>query len=123
MEIIWENEILYLLQEQNELPWVKIFLKSEKKELTDCTQIEQNEIFTTALRVESAMREYYNPAKINHASFGNILPKVHWHIQARFNNDAYFPESLWGVKQQDAKLNLPPFDGFIKLLKKKLNAR
>jgi hypothetical protein len=35
---------------------------------------------------------YFNADKINIASFGNLLPQVHWHIMARFETDSYFPE-------------------------------
>jgi diadenosine tetraphosphate (Ap4A) HIT family hydrolase len=38
--------------------------------------------------------------KINIASFGNLLPQVHWHIMARFETDSYFPEPMWGQKQR-----------------------
>jgi diadenosine tetraphosphate (Ap4A) HIT family hydrolase len=123
MDIIWQNEILYITQEPNELPWLKIYLKSEKKELTDCATSEQEAIFKTALIIEQALREYYSPSKINHASFGNMLPKVHWHIQARFENDAFFPQPLWGAKERTSTLSLPSFDGFVKILLKRLNER
>ena len=121
MEIIWENDILYLTQEASEVPWIKIFLKSEKKELSDCNKEELDWLFRSALCVEQAMREYYSPAKINHASFGNMLPKVHWHVQARFENDSYFPESLWGKQMRESTLCLPEFKNFADLVQKKMN--
>lgn len=122
MEIIWENSSLYLVREQHNNPWVKIFLKNEQKELTDATPKEQMEIFKIALIVEKTMRTFYNPTKINHASFGNVLPKVHWHIQARFADDEFFPEPTWGKKQREFSLILPDFSEFCKLLVVELNA-
>lgn len=120
MDIIWENSIIYIVREPNELPWLKIFAKSKKKELTDCSAMEQEAIFKIALTIEQALREYYAPSKINHASFGNVMPQVHWHVQARFEDDAFFPEPMWGKKQRDAHLVLAPFEGFADLLKNKL---
>jgi hypothetical protein len=38
---------------------------------------------------------YFNADKIDIASFGNLLPQVHWHIMARFETDSYFPEPMW----------------------------
>jgi hypothetical protein len=35
---------------------------------------------------------------------------------ARFEEDSYFPEPMWGVKQREASLVLPPFELFIKQL-------
>jgi hypothetical protein len=47
---------------------------------------------------------------VNIASFGNLLPQVHWHIMARFETDSYFPEPMWGQKQRAAQLDLPSFE-------------
>ena len=57
--------------------------------------------------VEYEMKNYYNPAKINMASFGNMLPRVHIHVMARFKDDSYFPNPMWGEKLREAELNLP----------------
>lgn len=121
MEIIWENNFLYLTKEKHNNPWIKIFLKNEYKELTDALEEEQKEVFEVALIIEKTMREFYNPTKINHASFGNVLPKVHWHVQARFADDEFFPEPTWGKKQREFKLILPDFNEFAKFLIDKLN--
>ena len=59
-----------------------------------------------------------NPDKINIASFGNYVPHVHFHIMARFKEDSFFPEPMWGKKQREANLDLPSFEIFIDKLKK-----
>ena len=69
------------------------------------------------------MREFYNPDKINIASFANYVPRVHFHVQARFKNDSFFPESMWGKKQRDAVLQLPNFDDFTEILVKRLKEK
>ena len=48
--------------------------------------------------IESAMRCVMHPEKVNLAEFGTLVPHVHWHIIARFRDDAYFPESTWSQK-------------------------
>ncbi|HHH72870.1 MAG TPA: HIT family protein, partial [Sulfuricurvum sp.] len=55
------------------------------------------------------------------ASFGNMLPQVHWHIMARFKEDSYFPEPMWGEKQRDSRLDLPPIAPLMQLLQDKLS--
>jgi diadenosine tetraphosphate (Ap4A) HIT family hydrolase len=62
------------------------------------------------------MLSYYKPTKINIASFGNYMPHVHWHIMARFENDSYYPEPMWGTRQREAKLSLPSFALFLERL-------
>jgi diadenosine tetraphosphate (Ap4A) HIT family hydrolase len=66
------------------------------------------------------MLSYYHPQKINIASFGNMLPHVHWHISARFKEDSYFPEPMWGSVQREGKLDLPSFEVFCEELVREL---
>jgi diadenosine tetraphosphate (Ap4A) HIT family hydrolase len=60
------------------------------------------------------MKYYYNPTKINMASFANMLPRVHIHVMARFENDSYFPNPMWGEKVREGNLKLPSEDEFYK---------
>lgn len=116
---IFENSLIYIEVHQSEIPWLKIFTKKVKKEFSECSSEEKNEIFRVLDIVEKAMLSYYNPIKINIASFGNMLPHVHWHIMARFENDSYFPEPMWGTKRRESSLQLPPFDKFLEIINTK----
>ena len=114
--MIYSDEFIYIEIEANSLPWVKIFTKEEFKELSDCDTDTRNRLFQAALECEKAMIEFYNPDKINWASFANYLPRVHIHIQARFKDDEYFPESLWGKKQREARprdIKIDEFSSFL----------
>ena len=70
--------------------------------------------------IEKEMLNYYSPKKINIASFGNYMPHVHWHIMARFEEDSYYPEPMWGIKQRESNLDLPSFEMFCEKLKRKI---
>ncbi len=113
MTILYENKWVYIEQEESSIPWLKIFVQQEAKELTDCNPETQQEIFRVLIVLEKAMLDYFQPEKINIASFANYLPKVHWHIMARFKDDSHFPEPMWGEKQRDGDLQLPSMDVFI----------
>ena len=39
---------------------------------------------------------------------------------ARFEEDSYFPEPMWGKAQREGSFQLENFDIFLELLKKKL---
>jgi len=54
--------------------------------------------------VEAALRECLNPDKINLASFGNVVPHVHWHVIPRWRDDRFFPEPVWGAVQRDTSV-------------------
>jgi diadenosine tetraphosphate (Ap4A) HIT family hydrolase len=51
--------------------------------------------------VESVVRRLFAPDKINLASFGNMVPHVHWHIIPRWQDDRHFPEPVWGSVRRD----------------------
>ncbi|CDG56275.1 HIT family protein [Campylobacter coli] len=119
--MIYENEWIYIEKEESQVPWIKIFTKQIYKEFSDCPCELQKELFDKILRCEKAMIEFYKPEKINIASFANYVPRVHFHVMARFKEDAFFPECMWGKQQREFKdLNLPSFDEFVTLLKNKM---
>lgn len=89
----------------------------ERREFSECTSGEKSAILEALDVIEKEMLVYYRPEKINIASFGNYVPLVHWHIMARFKDDSYFPEPMWGDRQREATLELPDFDTFCQNVK------
>ena len=54
----------------------------------------------TNREIEVALRECYRPEKINLASFGNVVPHLHWHLIPRYLDDRHFPQPVWGQAQR-----------------------
>ena len=119
MSIIFKNDLIKIEIENSEIPWLKIFTNESIKEFSQCNDETKKEIWKYLDIIEKEMINYFNPDKINIASFGNYVPHVHFHIMARFKNDSFFPEPMWGKKQREANLNLPSFEEFYKNIKKK----
>lgn len=119
--ILYENKLVKVEIEPFEIPWIKIFTQKPIKEFSQCDNETKLEILRVLDIVEKEMLEYFKPDKINIASFGNYVPHVHFHIQARFKNDSYFPEPTWGTKQREASLNLNDLDKFYANITSKLN--
>lgn len=101
--ILFENKNIKVLVEEHEIPWVKIFTIKPFKELSHTPKEIRYEIFDLAHIIEQEMIAYFNPDKINIASFGNYVPHVHLHIQARFKTDSFFPEPTWGKQQRESQ--------------------
>ena len=118
---IYKNNLLYIEIEKSEIPWLKIFPIKKYKELSDCDTQTRVALLDVMLLIETLMIKYYNPKKVNIAMFGNYLPHLHIHVMARFEDDSYFPEPMWGKKQREANLNLPPIEKFIEDLLQPLN--
>ncbi len=58
--------------------------------------------------VEGALRRQLAPTKINLASLGNQVAHLHWHVVARFDWDARFPQPIWGSALREVQP--PPRD-------------
>lgn len=114
--------LLFIEVHESEIPWLKIFVRRTVREFSDCTSEEKISVWNTLDLIEQEMLAYYHPDKINIASFGNMLPQVHWHIMARFTADSYFPEPMWGAKQREATLDLPPIEPLLESLTEKLSS-
>jgi len=110
--IIYENKDFYIEKEESEIPWLKIFTKYPYKELGDMPKELRNELWNIYDIVEDEMKRYYRPTKINMASFANMLPRVHLHVMARFENDSFFPNPIWGEKLREGQVRLPDENKF-----------
>ncbi len=102
--LIYQDHEIYVEKEESEIPWLKIFTKEPYIELGDVPKKLRQKLWQTYDIIEYEMISYYKPKKINMASFANMLPRVHIHVMARFEEDSYFPNSMWGVKMRDSKL-------------------
>jgi diadenosine tetraphosphate (Ap4A) HIT family hydrolase len=112
--IIYEDSELYIEKEKSEVPWLKIFTKEPYKELGDLPKELKVKLWAVYDIIEAEMKAYYKPTKINMASFANILPRVHIHVMARYENDSYFPNPMWGERLREANLDLPDEKEFYK---------
>lgn len=118
--MFYSNSLIYIELHDSEIPWLKIFTHTPHKEFSECLPHEKTMIWECLDIIEKEMLECFKPDKINIASFGNMCPRVHWHIMARFSNDSYFPEPMWGVKQREGSVQIAPMEPFLEELKKKL---
>jgi diadenosine tetraphosphate (Ap4A) HIT family hydrolase len=118
--ILFENNYIKVELEPHEIPWLKIFSQSPFKEFSQCDIDTKSDILRALDIIEKEMLEYFQPDKINIASFGNYVPHVHFHIQARFKEDSYFPEPTWGKKQRDGQANIKNMEAFLDSIKLKL---
>ena len=118
--IIYEDNQILITKEPSEIPWLKIFTKEPYRELGDVPKSLRLRLWEVYDIIEYEMKTYYTPTKINMASFANILPRVHIHVMARFEEDSYFPNPMWGEKLREAKLELPCEEEFFKRVFKSL---
>ena len=119
-KLIYQDKDIYIEKEESTIPWVKIFTQEPYRELGDVPKKLRLKLWDIYDIVEMEMKKYYKPTKINMASFANMLPRVHIHVMARFEEDSHFPNPMWGEKLRETKLKLPDEAIFYKNLVKAL---
>jgi diadenosine tetraphosphate (Ap4A) HIT family hydrolase len=80
----------------------RLVLKRHAKELSDLTAEERHRAVDVLAVAEQVLRDGLEPTKVNLASLGNLVPHLHWHLVARFEGDAHFPQPIWATPQRPA---------------------
>lgn len=114
--LLYEDAEFYIQTQESEIPWLMIFTKEPYKELGDMPKELRTRLWDIYDIVEHELKDFYKPTKINMASFANMLPRVHVHVMARFKEDSFFPNPMWGEKVREANLTLRDEDLFHKRL-------
>ncbi len=102
--VLWQDQHLRVVHvaEADYPGYCRVIWNAHVAEMTDLTEAERVQCMRVVFAVEALLRELLTPAKINIASLGNYTPHLHWHVIARFCNDAHFPQSIWGARQRES---------------------
>jgi diadenosine tetraphosphate (Ap4A) HIT family hydrolase len=89
----------------------RVICNAHTAEFSDLSGTQRAACMQRVAQVERVLRERLNPAKINLASLGNMVPHLHWHVIARFAWDSRFPQPIWApalrVSEPAAQQRLP----------------
>ena len=108
-EVLWESPDCRVIRVNDPgFPgFCRVIWKAHAREMTDLNPGQQLHLMTVVFAVESVIRQLFSPDKINLASFGNMVPHVHWHVIPRWQNDTHFPEPIWGKVQRETSTDRP----------------
>lgn len=109
-DVLLQTDDLRVIVVHNETAvpaFCRVIWREHVAEMTDLPPDARNRLMDMVYRVEAAMRQVLNPAKINLASLGNMVPHLHWHVIARFEDDAHFPAPVWAAAKREDTLRLP----------------
>src|SRR5262249_13541235 len=80
--------------------FLRVIVNRHVREMTDLEERER--LMRVVFACEAALRSLYQPHKVNLASLGNVVPHLHWHVIARFRDDAHFPDPIWAVPRRES---------------------
>jgi diadenosine tetraphosphate (Ap4A) HIT family hydrolase len=121
--VLYQNEQLRVILVTDQalvLAYCRVIWQQHVAEMTDLSTTERQTLMDMVYFVESQMRHILQPQKINLASFGTMVPHQHWHVIARFSDDAYYPDSIWSQAHHQNIPSLPT--DWVQRLQTALNA-
>ncbi|GIZ50879.1 HIT family protein [Noviherbaspirillum aridicola] len=97
-EVIYrdDNYRIVLVDDERYPGFCRVIWNAHAREMTDLSSAERAILIAAVFQVEEAVREAMAPDKVNVASLGNVVPHLHWHVIPRYENDAHFPNPIWG---------------------------
>jgi diadenosine tetraphosphate (Ap4A) HIT family hydrolase len=104
--LLWEDALCRVVRvgasEGTDYPgFCRVIWHAHQREMTDLSRAERRHLMAVVYATEAAVRGLYQPHKINLASFGNLVPHLHWHVIPRYTDDRHFPNSVWSEPQRD----------------------
>lgn len=101
--VLWQSDFCRVIRVDDPYypGFCRVIWRDHVREMTDLEADQQILLMSIVFAVESVVRRLYRPDKINLASFGNMVPHVHWHVIPRWHDDRHFPEPVWGSVQRE----------------------
>jgi diadenosine tetraphosphate (Ap4A) HIT family hydrolase len=111
-EVMWDDGFarVVLVGDADHPGCCRVILNAHEKEMTGLSDANRSRLMEVVFAVERTLRELLAPEKINLASFGNVVPHLHWHVIPRF--------SVWSARVRDIARPLPA--GFNRSLRQRL---
>ena len=100
--LVFRNETLRIIQasEAGFPAFYRVVWNRHVAEFSDLSATERQVCMHAVVKVEQVLRSELQPAKINLAALGNMVPHLHWHVVARFEWDSHFPAPVWCAPQR-----------------------
>lgn len=88
---------LRLMDDANH-PWLILVPRvAGAVELIDLDATHQAALLAEINLASHALRALFKPHKLNVAALGNVVPQLHVHVIARFQDDIAWPRPVWGT--------------------------
>ena len=78
-------------------PWLVLVPRvADAVELIDLDAAQRTQLTAEIDQASRALKALFKPHKLNIAALGNLVPQLHVHVIARFEDDPAWPAPVWG---------------------------
>ena len=86
-----------LLMNDMHYPWLILVPRVENiREIFELSEKNQQQLLWESSWLSERLSKHFNADKINIGALGNMVPQLHLHHIARYQNDAAWPSPVWG---------------------------
>lgn len=88
---------LILLHRDSQYPW--LILVPQRADITEIHHLgsdDRQQLMEESCQLAEVMVDLFAPRKMNVAALGNMVPQLHVHHIARFEQDPAWPHPVWG---------------------------
>jgi diadenosine tetraphosphate (Ap4A) HIT family hydrolase len=86
-----------LLMNDANYPWfVLVPMRPDKREWYELSDIDQQQLLREVNALAAFLQAETGALKINIGALGNMVPQLHVHVVARFQEDRAWPAPVWG---------------------------
>ena len=86
-----------LLLNDSHYPWyILVPRQPEIREIYQLNAEQQQQLWQESAYLSQQLMQIYQGDKLNVAALGNMVPQLHIHHIARFENDPSWPKPIWG---------------------------
>jgi diadenosine tetraphosphate (Ap4A) HIT family hydrolase len=119
-EVLWRDDRLRVIAiaDVDHPAFLRVVWQAHVAEMTDLDVADREHVMAAVWATESALRDCVRPDKVNLASFGNVVPHLHWHVIARWRDDPHFPNAVWGPRMRESAR--PPLPGLARDMRLRL---
>lgn len=80
----------------------RVIVNRHVRENADLPPADRRRLMDAVFATEIEVRGATGAHKMNVASLGNVMPHVHWHVIPRREDDARFPDPIWGPPRRES---------------------
>ena len=94
---------LVLLSKDANYPWcILVPQRQHIREMHQLGRDDRVQLLEESCVLAEVMEGLFHPVKMNVAALGNVVPQLHIHHIARFDDDPSWPKPIWGVVEAKA---------------------
>ncbi len=87
-----------LLTKDANYPWcILVPRRDDVREVHQLNVDDRTQLLKESCELSEVMEQLFSPIKMNVAALGNVVPQLHLHHVARFEDDPAWPKPIWGV--------------------------